>query len=162
MKPVDKPMMCPRAFAKARDAALVRNALLARLLFGHADGGDFRHGVDAVREEFRRRMRDGAERVARGDAALLHRRGGERRKADHVADRVDVRRGGLERLWIDLDPPARIGLQAAELQRQGRGRALSAGGEQHHVGVNLPAILDMHDAGFGAELFDLHGAAFEP
>src|SRR3569623_2354377 len=39
--------------AETTDADLVVEALVAHLLLGHADGGDFGNGVDAVREDFR-------------------------------------------------------------------------------------------------------------
>ena len=63
----------------------------AHLLFGHADGRNLRHRIDAVGKELRRRVRRLAKGVTGRDAPLLHRRRGKARKADHVADGVDVR-----------------------------------------------------------------------
>ncbi len=66
------------------------------------------NGVNAVGKKGRADFGGGAENVATGDAALFHGRGGERRKADDVAGRVNIGDGGLKVL-IDLEFAARRG-----------------------------------------------------
>ena len=53
--------------------------------------------------------------VVGGEPALLHRRRGERREADDVADRVDVLDLGAE-VVVDLDPAAVVGGQPGVLR----------------------------------------------
>jgi len=110
-----------RGFAETRNAGLVWDALLADLLFGHADRGNFRDRVDAVRKEFRRRMCFSAEGMTGGDAALLHRGGSETRKTDDVANGVDVRDDGAEVGFVGEDAAAVVGGEACcvEVQRGG-------------------------------------------
>src|SRR3569833_360996 len=62
-----------RGLAETTDADLVVEALVAHLLLGHAHSGDFRNGVDAVREEYRIGGNGQAKGVAGGGAALFHR-----------------------------------------------------------------------------------------
>ena len=84
-----------------------------------------------------------AERRERGDAALLHGRRRERREADHVADGVDaLDRRAVE--LVDLDLPARVGLDAERLEAEAGGRALAAGRVEHGLRRDALAALE-HD-----------------
>ena len=57
-----------------------------------------------------------AERVARREAALLHRRGGQGGEADDVAGGVDVLDLGLEAL-VDLEAAAVVARQSPRVAR---------------------------------------------
>ena len=63
--------------------------------------------------------------VGGGQAPLLHRRGGQRREADDVADGVDVRHLGLVEL-VDLDPAAVVGVHSGRVQVEPLGVSLPA------------------------------------
>ncbi len=76
---------------------------------------------------------------------LLHRRGGEARKADHVAGGIDMRHFGLEGLGIDREPPAIVDPEAAIFQAQRAGRAHAPGGEEQHLGADRAAVLQRRD-----------------
>ena len=69
IQPHDLP---PRRLAESRNATLIRDLLLADLFLGHPDRRHFRHRIDAIWKEFRRRLRRRIEGVAGRDAALFH------------------------------------------------------------------------------------------
>ena len=77
----------------------------------------------------------------RGGEPPLHVGGaGQRRKADHVADGIDVRHGGLEVL-VDVELAALIRLNADFFQPHVVGVAGAAVGPQQDVGLQLLAAL---------------------
>ena len=152
--------MAARGLAETGDAAFIGNLAPAHLLLAHAHRRDLRHRIDAIGEEFRRRGRLEAEGVAGGDAALLHRGGGEAGKADDVTGGVDVRHRGLERLRLDADAPAMIDREARRLQVQPVGGADPAGGEEQHVGLHRAPVRQPADRPLvGAELDGGDGGA---
>ena len=127
-----------RGLAETGDAASRRGCRVARLLFGHADGGDLRHRVDAVGKEFRRRRRGTPkawQAAMRPCSIEVEARLG---KADHVADGVDVRarRSGTS-AGSTLSRPRSSAARPQRLEVEPVGRAHAAGGEQHHVGRTL-------------------------
>src|SRR5262249_53104772 len=73
------------------------------------------------------------EGVAHRQASLLHRGGGERGEADHIARRVDVRYGGLEVL-VHGDLPPRAHGYADGTQGERFGGAVGARGDQDRLG----------------------------
>src|SRR5207302_8929114 len=77
--------------AVVRLADLVRHAGVGQLLLGAADHRDFRNRIDAVREQRWHTPGLDAERVAGGNAALLHRPRRQAGKADDVANGVYMR-----------------------------------------------------------------------
>jgi hypothetical protein len=91
--------------------------------------------------------------VVRGDPALLHGRGGQRREADHVAHRVDAGCLGAVVL-VHLDPAAAVRGQPGGLQVQVRGHALAARGVHDGLGRDLLAALQ---EGHRAVVVGLHG-----
>ena len=109
------------------------NRVLGELALGAPDVADLRDRVDPERQERRRGVRLEAERVARGEPALLGRGRGQARKADQVADGVDVRHRGAEVL-VDRNPPALVGIEADRLEVEAGGRALPAGGVEDDIG----------------------------
>src|SRR5262249_48029037 len=78
------------------DSCLVRNLRISQLTFRFADHRDFRNGVDAVGERILPRSYRFLKHMASRPAALLHRRGCERRETYAIAGGVDVRDFGLE------------------------------------------------------------------
>ena len=89
--------------------------------------------------------------MVRGQPALVHRRGGQRREADHVADGVDVVDLGLE-LVVDEDPPAVVGLESGVGQVEVFGLALPPGRIHHGLGGNLLAAGQRGDRARGADV----------
>ena len=80
-------------------------AAVGQLLLGLPAVGDLRDRVDADRLQLLQLAGRLVERVVGGQPALVHARRGERREADHVADREDVRHRGAV-LLVDGDPAA--------------------------------------------------------
>ena len=128
-------------------ADLVGHVLVGQLLLGLADEADLGNGVDAVGIKAgvggRRAIVEG---VGRGDAALLHRDRGQRRKADHVADGVDVRHLGLVVL-VDGDAAALVGFKAGGGQVEFVDVALAADGVEQRVAGDFFLALEVGDDG---------------
>ena len=100
--------------------------------------------------------------MACGHPALLHGCRGEARKTDDVAGGVDIRHHrGLERVRVDLDAAAGIGLDADGLKPETADIAAAAGGVEHHFGADAAAIRKRH---LGEILSRLHllDAAAQP
>ncbi len=129
-----------RGFAETRDSAFVRNVALADFLLAHPDRRNFRHRIDAVGKEFRRRMGRHVEGVAGRNAALFHGRRCQTGKSDDIAGSVDVRHGGLHRLGLDNDAPPLVGFEARGCEIEVVGCTLAAGCEQQHFGGNAAAV----------------------
>jgi hydrophobe/amphiphile efflux-1 (HAE1) family protein len=138
--------MAARCLAETGDAAFIGNAALLDLFLRQAAGRDFRHGVDAVGEEFRRFLGDRTDGDTGRDAALFHRGGGKARKADDVAGRIDVRNGCLEGLGIDAEAAAAVGLKTGSGQVERIGGAHAAGGKQHHFADDDAAAVELDRA----------------
>ena len=86
--------LAARQLAVARHAHLIGNRVLGQIHLGGADVGNLRDGVDPDRLQLRHPGRGLAKRVVRGQPALVHRRGGQRRKPDDRAlERKFVRFG---------------------------------------------------------------------
>src|SRR5262249_17731028 len=110
-------MSWPRDLSIARHADLIRYALARELELGRAHHRQLRDGVDADGEVPGHRRRLPAERVTRGEAALLRRGRREARIADDVARGVDVRDGRAERL-VHGQPAALVGDEPGRLEPQ--------------------------------------------
>ena len=82
--------------------------------------------------------------MAARQAPLLHRRRGERREADHVAGRVDVRDGRLEEL-VDRDPAPVVGRETRGRQVEQVRVGLAADGVEQRVAVDFLAALETRD-----------------
>ena len=91
-------------------ADFIGNALLGQLLFVASNGRDFGDRVNAIGEKFGGALGWDSEGMTGSQAALLHRSGCQRRKTDHVSNRIDVWNVGLI-MFIDLDEPAFVSLQ---------------------------------------------------
>ena len=115
------------------------------------DVGHLGDGVDADRLQFGHALARLAERVVRGQPALIHRRGGQRREADHIADGVDVIDLGLE-LVVDEDPAAVVGFEAGVGQVEVLGLTLPSGGVHHRLGGDLLAAGQGGDGACGADV----------
>src|SRR5215470_8079014 len=102
-----------------------------------------------------------AERVAGGDAALLHRGRSETWKADHVAGGVDMRHLGLEGAAVDRKAPAVVGLEPAVFEPEVIGRADAARRVEQHFGTDaavigqvaygISLVVDLHPVDLGAQ-----------
>ena len=104
--------------AIVRNADLVGNILLGKLLLSLADEADLGNGVDTVWIEAR--VGDDAviaKCTRRGDPALLHRNRSQRGEPNHVAHGKDSRRLGAEVL-IHGNSAASIGLNSGIRQVQ--------------------------------------------
>ena len=87
-----------------------------------------------------------AERVAHGDARLLHRRRRERREADDVAGGVDVRHGRAV-VAVDVDVAALVDLDADRLEPEPLGPSGAPARREDLLGVDLEAVVERrHDA----------------
>ena len=138
--------MCPRDVSRKRATPhSKRNAAAADFFLAHADCGNFRYGIDTVREEFRRRGHRQTQRMASGDTALFHRGRRQAGEADRVPGGVDMRHRGLERVRIDLDAAAIVRLDPAAAQVQCVRRTHPPGGIQDHFGPDGAAVLQRHD-----------------
>lgn len=83
---------------------------------------------------------------------MLHRRRGQRGKADHVADGIDVVDLGLE-VVIDVDPASLVAGQPGQVEVQFIGAALPARRQPHGIGRDLLARFQDHH-GPAVVLFD--------
>ena len=72
------------------------------------------------------------EGVGRRQSTLVHRRRGQRREADHVTHRIDMRNRGLT-VIIDHESAALVGRETGQLQLESRGVALPSGRMHHHL-----------------------------
>src|ERR1700759_3323716 len=88
--------LAPGDFAVVGDADFVGNVGFGELLFGFADEGNLRNGVDAVGIAFGIAADREAEGAGGGDAALLHGDGSQAGETDDVANGEDVRLLGTE------------------------------------------------------------------
>ncbi len=108
--------------------------------FGFAHHRNLRNAVDAVRNHFGAGRLGDMKRVTGGEAALFHRRRGERGKPDDIACRVDVGNGCLV-LGIDRELPLLIGGQADGGKIQRLCVADPSHRVEHHVGCHCFAVL---------------------
>src|SRR5881396_2145674 len=106
-------------------ADLVGNPFLGQLFLGLAYRGDLGDRVDAVGQHRGQGGLLHAESVTGGEPALLHGRGGQRRKADHIPSGIDVRQLGLIVF---------VYLELAHLVRRD-----ADGGQVQHVRVGYPS-----------------------
>ncbi len=125
-----------RDLAIIGDADLVGHVLIGKLLLGLAGERDFGNRVDAIRIRRRIRMNRLVIRVRRGDAALLHRNGGEAGEADDVAYGENVRLFGAI-LPVHRNAPAAIGLDTGRREIQLVHIALPAHRVQQRVARKL-------------------------
>src|SRR5438876_1046751 len=119
--------LAARDLAKERLSHLVRHAGARQLLFGLAHHRDLGDGEDAVGEPRALAVHRHAEGMRHGEASLVHRRGGEAREADHVADRIHVRHGGLE-VAVHLEQPPTPRPETGALEGEPAGVALTPHG----------------------------------
>ena len=133
------------------NADLERHTLAGELVLGLPDEADLGNAVDPDRLRLVRGVHRLAAGMVRGQPALLHGRGSQRREPDHVADGVDVRDLGLEVL-IHRDPAALVGTQAGRGQVQRVGLALPPGGVHDRVGRDALAAGQQGDRPAGMRL----------
>src|SRR3569623_412058 len=143
-----------RGLAETTDADLVVEALVAHLLLGHADGGDFRNGVEAIRKVFRRGGNGQAESVAGGGAALFHGGRGEAGEPDDVTGRIDVRHRRLVSDGITLQATAGVGFEAAGLEAEVGRSADATGGVEQHFSPDLATVAQGADSPAGGVVLD--------
>jgi len=117
--------------AEAGHANFIRHASLRELFLILANHRDFRNRKQAVRHVFAR-FELAAQHVARCPAALFHRRAGQCREADDIADRINVRYGSLE-LRADLNAAPLVRFEARVLQLQTIRVARTADAEQYRL-----------------------------
>src|SRR5205823_14985958 len=123
----------------------VGNAGSGQLVLGGADGADLGAGIDTRRNVLGQQLRARiAQDVQPGCSSLHVGRSGQRGKADHVADGVDVRQLCLIRV-INVDLPTAIDFDANLVQTQIIGIARAAVGPEQDVGLELLAALERKD-----------------
>src|SRR5215813_14492371 len=129
-----------RQFLISGDPDLVRNLFFRQLPLGFPDHGNFRNGVDAIRQGGRGVGRMRAEHMTGRQTTLFHRGRRQRRKADDIPRGIDVWNRGLEML-VDADPAALVERDAGGFQVQQIGVRLSTHGvEQRRAGDGLSAL----------------------
>ena len=141
-RPGDGP---PRVGGEASAPDLVVDALPRRFLLSEPDAGDLWDRVDAGRDD----RIDGfaardAERVAHRDAPLLHRRTGQRGRADDISGGVDARSGRPVAV-VDNDAAAGVDLDAHLLEPESFGVARASGREQQPLRPDLAAVVEGND-----------------
>src|SRR5262245_39224255 len=88
-------------FPIVRDADTIRDLCLGQFFLSPPDHGDFRDGIDAVREENCVGVVGVAKGVAGRMAALLHGCGGQGWETDYVANSINMGNRRLEMLVHD-------------------------------------------------------------
>ena len=115
------------------------------MLLGFANGADFRNGVNTGRDIFNQMRRGFAFHQRLGcDAPLVVGGRGQARVANHIADGINMRQGGLIHT-VDLQLTAAIGLQADIFQRQRVGIPGAAVSVQQAVRFELFTGFQVHD-----------------
>ena len=82
--------LAARNFLVGGLADLLGDACLGQGFFALPHDGDLRDRVDAIGQKVGNALRFFAKGMTAGDSALFHRRRGETRKADYIANRVDM------------------------------------------------------------------------
>ncbi len=120
----------------------VWNAGGNEFLFGLAHHRDFGNAVDAVGDHLDVVRIGDVKGMAGGQAALLHRRRGERGKADDIARRIDVWNGGLV-VCVDRELPLLIGGQTNCSEIQCLRIADPSHSVEDHVGCHRFPVLEL-------------------
>ena len=108
----------PGQMFELRATHLIRHLHCRQLLLGFTDGADFRNGVNPGRDILNQMRRCLAFHQRLGsDAALVVGGGGQAWIANHIADGINMRQGGLIHA-VDLQLAAAVGLQTDIFQRQ--------------------------------------------
>ena len=138
----------------------VIDVLLLAGFFGFPGCGDFGDRIDAHRQHRNNApLVLKAERVADSHAALFHRSRRERREANHVAGRVDVRHRS-PMIFVHFDVATRADTEASLIQRQAVHRGAATGRKQD--GLRIQDFAALHDEAHAARnVFHFHGPLLE-
>ena len=131
-----------RRLVVAGDARLVGHLLGREGLLGLAHHGDLGDGINADRETVAQRCGLLAEHVQGRQTPLLAGGRRQRRVADDIARRIDVRHRRLE-MGVGLDAAAIVCRQSDHLETETLGATHTTGRDEHHLGDQELAALQL-------------------